>query len=77
MISVRLNQVDCLKRFACFEGARQTYVCVKTQFRKVDVTFVADGHAKGKHRTVEEFFDEVAEGARMTKVMCPKDTLYF
>ena len=72
-----VSHVDGWRRSACFEGAWRAYACVKTHWHKVDTMIVATGPHTDKPCTVEQFYQEVEEGAWLTETTCPKDTLYY
>jgi hypothetical protein len=65
------------KRSACLEGAQRAYARVNMLYPCVEAAVVAAGPPEGKSRTVEQYRGKAMEGARITEVECPKDTLYF
>ena len=61
----------------CMEGDQWAYPYVKMHFWRIEAEVVAARPPEGKVQTTEQFFAEVAEGARRTEAMCPNETLYF
>ena len=71
-------RIDVVKRSACIEGARMAFARVKTYWAKMKATDVAtNSPSEGKdHRTLEQYFEDVLEAARLIEGQCSKGIVF-
>lgn len=70
--------IDTVKRSSCIEGAQLAFARVKMHWAKMKVAIMAvEGPPGGKdHRTLERYFEDVLEGARLIEGQCSKDIMF-
>ena len=68
--------IEAMKRSACIEGARMALARVKTYWAEMDATDVASQDSNGSRVLVEQYFQEVLQGARLIETQCLKDVVF-
>ncbi|XBI54435.1 hypothetical protein VPH35_036465 [Triticum aestivum] len=73
-----LPRIDAVKLSSCIEGARLAFARVKMHWAKMKAAIVAvEGPPGGKdHRTLERYFEDILEGARLIESQCSKEILF-
>ena len=67
---------DAMKRSACIEGAQMALAHVKTYWAEMKATDVASPDSDGSRVPVEQYFQEVLQGARLIEMQCSKDIMF-
>ena len=57
--------INAMRRSPCIEGARMALACVKTYWAEMKATDVASPDSDGSRVPVEQYFQEVLQGARL------------
>ena len=70
------SRIDAMKRSACIEGARMALARVKTYWAEMKATDVASQDLDGSRVPVEQYFQEVLQGARLIEAQCSKDIMF-
>ena len=68
--------INAMKRSACIEGALMAVAHVKTYWAEMEAAAVASQDSDEGRITVEHYFQEVLQGARLIEMQCSKDTIF-
>ena len=71
-----LPHIDVVKRSVCIEGARMALARVKTYWAEMEATTIATQNAAIGQVSVEHYFEEVLEGARLIEAQCSKSIMF-
>ena len=68
--------IDAVKRSACIEGARMALSRVKTYWAEMEATAIATRGPPGGQDSLEHYFEEVLEGARLIEAQYSKSVMF-
>ena len=71
-----MPHIDAVKRLACIEGARMALARVKTYWAEMEATAIASQSSAVGRVSVEHYFEEVLEGARLIEAQCSKSIMF-
>ena len=71
-----VSHINAIRRSACIEGARMALARVKTYWAEMKATNVASPDLDGNRVPVEQYFQEVLQGARLIETQCSKDIMF-
>ena len=71
-----VSHIDAVKRSTCIEGARMALARVKTCWAKMKATDIAIGGPPKGQDTLDRYFEEVLEGARLIEGQCSKNIMF-